>query len=64
MLDFLGFLFFAIGFAVAFMGIAYGVTSLIDKIQNEERKRKELLRRIITALEGIEANTRNTPNQS
>ncbi len=63
MLSLFGYLFFSIGFTIAIMGLGYGIVCLIETIQNALKRRNERLQRLLTALERIEENTRNKPNQ-
>jgi hypothetical protein len=61
MFDFLSSVFSGIGFAIAIIGITYGSMSLMDKIRDASKQRKERFARLLTALERIEQNTRK-PN--
>jgi len=55
-------IFFGIGFAITIIALCYGVSNLIEKIQQAAKDRTDRMQRLINALERIEANTRK-PNQ-
>lgn len=56
-------LFTGIGFTITLFGVGYATLTLIDKIQDSAKERRERFQRLISALERIEATTRNKPTQ-
>ena len=56
-------IFFGIGLSISIIALCYGVTNLTETVQKAAKDRTERMRRILAALERIEENTRNKPNQ-